>query len=41
MADETFEMFVARERARLNDEREAIFTQQREIRADHSVRLEV
>jgi hypothetical protein len=38
MADETFEMFVARERARLNGEREAIF---REIRADHSVRLEV
>lgn len=31
MADETFEMFVARERARLNGEREAIFTQQQEL----------
>jgi len=31
MAEETFEMFVARERARLNGEREAIFTQQHEL----------
>ena len=31
MADETFEMFVQRERARLNGEREAIFTQQQEL----------
>jgi hypothetical protein len=33
MAEETFEMFVARERARLNGEREAIFTQQQELEA--------
>ncbi|HEX3537813.1 MAG TPA: hypothetical protein VHU15_13715 [Stellaceae bacterium] len=31
MADETFEMFVQRERARLHGEREAIFTQQQEL----------
>lgn len=31
MADETFETFVARERARLHGEREAIFTQQQEL----------
>src|SRR5690349_12066748 len=31
MADETFEMFVQRERARLHREREAIFTQQQEL----------
>ena len=31
MADETFEMFVQRERARLHGEREAIFTQQHEL----------
>lgn len=31
MADETFEMFVARERARLHGEREAIFSQQQEL----------
>jgi hypothetical protein len=31
MADETFETFVARERARLSSEREAIFTQQQEL----------
>ena len=31
MADETFEMFVQRERARLQGEREAIFTQQQEL----------
>ena len=31
MADETFEMFVAREGARLDGEREAIFTQQQEL----------
>jgi hypothetical protein len=31
MPDETFEMFVARERARLHGEREAIFTQQQEL----------
>ena len=31
MAAETFEMFVARERARLDGEREAIFTQQQEL----------
>jgi len=31
MADETFETFVQRERARLNGEREAIFTQQHEL----------
>lgn len=31
MADETFEMFVTRERARLQGEREAIFTQQQEL----------
>lgn len=31
MAEETFEMFVQRERARLNGERDAIFTQQQEL----------
>ena len=31
MPDETFEMFVARERARLHGEREAIFTAQQEL----------
>jgi len=31
MPDETFEMFVQRERARLHGEREAIFTQQHEL----------
>ncbi len=31
MADETFEMFVQRERARSHGEREAIFTEQREL----------
>ena len=31
MAEETFEMFVARERARLSGERDAIFTQQQEL----------
>src|SRR5438105_10282998 len=31
MADETFETFVQRERARLHGEREAIFTQQHEL----------
>jgi hypothetical protein len=31
MAEETFEGFVARERARLNSEREAIFTAQQEL----------
>src|SRR5437899_1580306 len=31
MVDETFETFVQRERARLNSEREAIFTQQQEL----------
>src|SRR5947209_10249872 len=31
MADETFEMFVQRERARLHGECEAIFTQQQEL----------
>src|SRR4051794_16153221 len=31
MAEETFDMFVQRERARLNGEREAIFTQQQEL----------
>ena len=31
MVDETFETFVQRERARLNGEREAIFTQQHEL----------
>jgi hypothetical protein len=31
MADETFETFVQRERARLHSEREAIFTQQQEL----------
>ena len=33
MADETFEMFVQRERARLHGEREAIFTQQQELQS--------
>jgi hypothetical protein len=31
MVDETFETFVARERARLHGERDAIFTQQHEL----------
>ena len=31
MANETFEVFVQRERARLHTEREAIFTQQQEL----------
>ena len=31
MADETFEMFVQRERARLQGEREAIFNKQHEL----------
>jgi hypothetical protein len=31
MAEETFEMFVQRERARLHGEREATFTQQQEL----------
>ena len=31
MTDETFEAFVTRERARLNGEREAIFSQQQEL----------
>ncbi len=31
MADETFEMFVQRERTRLHSEREAIFTQRQEL----------
>lgn len=31
MADETFELFVQRERARLHGEREAIFTQQHDL----------
>lgn len=31
MADENFEMFVARERARLSGERDAIFSQQQEL----------
>src|SRR5712671_4051498 len=31
MAEENFETFVARERARLDSEREAIFTQQQEL----------
>jgi hypothetical protein len=31
MVDETFETFVARERARLHGERDAIFTQQQEL----------
>jgi len=31
VAEETFEMFVQRERARLQGEREAIFTQQQEL----------
>jgi len=31
MPEETFEAFIARERSRLNDEREAIFTQQQEL----------
>ena len=31
MADETFEMFVQRERARLHGEREAVFTQQQDL----------
>jgi hypothetical protein len=31
MADETFERFVQRERARLHGEREAIFIQQQEL----------
>jgi hypothetical protein len=31
MVEETFEMFVTRERARLHGEREAIFTQQQEL----------
>ena len=31
MADENFEMFVQRERARLHGERDAIFTQQQEL----------
>jgi hypothetical protein len=31
MAEKTFEMFVARERARLSGERDAIFTQQQEL----------
>jgi hypothetical protein len=31
MADETFETFVQRDRARLHGEREAIFTQQQEL----------
>ena len=31
MPEETFEMFVQRERARLHGEREAIFTQQQEL----------
>jgi hypothetical protein len=31
MADETFEMFIQRERARLHGERETIFTQEQEL----------